>query len=187
MSHAEVDCHRCLCGPWRLYQDVSKTIYDNILTGYILKNDLSWQSICAQINDVKWKIWTLKPPVNFYKWHQDWTRSTLEMNWSWKCPIKNFIQYSFHFISQQKNGCSSYHLVICYIAMENPPMLLIGKPSISMGHFPYQKKPSLSQAPTRHSQLDQRRRSMNPEPGGTKRESTGQVSAASTNPTGHVF
>ena len=66
-----------------------------ILTGYILKNDLSWQSICAQINDVKWKIWTLKPPVNFYKWHQDWTRSTLKMNWSWKCPIKNFIQYSF--------------------------------------------------------------------------------------------
>ena len=94
-------------------------IYIYILTGYILKNDLSWQSICAQINDVKWKIWTLKPPVNFYKWHQDWTRSTLKMNWSWKCPIKNFIQYSCHFISQQKNGCSSYHLVICYIAMEN--------------------------------------------------------------------
>ena len=32
---------------------------------------------------------------------------------------------------------SAYHLVICYIAMERSTMLLIGKPSISMGHFPW--------------------------------------------------
>ena len=43
------------------------------------------------------------------------------------------LENNHHHHQQQQH----YHLVMTNIAMERSTMLLIGKPSISMGHFPW--------------------------------------------------